>query len=625
MNNSTEKRTIPFWTYLAVAGIYFVPLLLFILCGEMFGIFTDAENKMFLRHPLTISLLAISLIECALLCRWMRSLFDRYQEGSLSAEIFNKRAKFIALFNIAAPILNSLFMGMNATLIPKMMGTSLQNFQGYNSFIITLLHGYACECSFGLIFYVLYIRLFESAVSTVPFTREQITMSLTKRNLLTLLFILSASFVFIYVFVYVPTNIEKDHQYLLNRILFILLYSVADFAAVEALLLSDIRSCLKDINKISNALSNKNYTVEDSLPTNRSELGVITQNINYMKSAIKDILTTIKSSATAALGQSSQMYTNMQKTTDNVQMISSSIQNVNKQVLLQSDGVNESNSSVNSIINNLKNLNAAIEDQSSGIVESSAAVEELIANINSVKDILAKNAKNVEQLSDVSDKGQKVVTAAVNGTEVIRQKSEGILQASSVIQNLSSRTNLLAMNAAIESAHAGEAGKGFAVVADEIRKLSIQTATNSKTIDENLTSLSESIQQITTDIKDVETVFSEIYNLTLTVKNQEEVIANAMLEQTAGNQQVLSGMHSITDSSNRVKDNSTEILSYGEQIEQEMSKLTSVSTEIDESMSDINTNSDSISEIVNITSSGANDMQLSIKELMKLIDTFKLD
>jgi len=319
------------------------------------------------------------------------------------------------------------------------------------------------------------------------------------------------------------------------------------------------------------------------------------------------------------------MYTNMQKTTDNVQMISSSIQNVNKQVLLQSDGVNESNSSVNSIINNLKNLNAAIEDQSSGIVESSAAVEELIANINSVKDILAKNAKNVEQLSDVSDKGQKVVTAAVNGTEVIRQKSEGILQASSVIQNLSSRTNLLAMNAAIESAHAGEAGKGFAVVADEIRKLSIQTATNSKTIDENLTSLSESIQQITTDIKDVETVFSEIYNLTLTVKNQEEVIANAMLEQTAGNQQVLSGMHSITDSSNRVKDYSTEILSYGEQIEQEMSKLTSVSTEIDESMSDINTNSDSISEIVNITSSGANDMQLSIKELMKLIDTFKLD
>ena len=73
MNISTEKRTIPFWTYLAVAGIYFVPLLLFILCGEMFGIFTDAENKMFLRHPLTISLLAISLIECALLCRWMRS------------------------------------------------------------------------------------------------------------------------------------------------------------------------------------------------------------------------------------------------------------------------------------------------------------------------------------------------------------------------------------------------------------------------------------------------------------------------------------------------------------------------------------------------------------------------
>ena len=625
MNTSTEKRTIPFWTYLAVSGLYFVPLVLFILCGELFGIFTDAETKSFVCHPLTITILTASLLECILICRWMKNLFDKYQDGNLSAEIFNKRAKFIALFNIAAPIVNSLFMGMNATLIPKMMGTSLQNFQGYSSLVVTLLHGYACECSFGLVFYVLYIRLFESAVASVPFTREQITMSLTKRNLLTLLFILSASFVFIYVFVYIPANVEKGHQFLLDRIFFILLYSVADFAAVEALLLSDIRTCLKDINKVSNALSNKDYTIEDALPTNRSELGVITQNMNYMKTAIKEVLKTIETAAKTSLGQSTQMFTNMQKTTDNVEKIASSIQNVNKQVLLQSDGVNESNSSVNSIINNLKNLNAAIEDQSSGITESSAAVEELIANINSVKDILAKNAKNVEHLSDVSDKGQKVVNAAVNGTEVIRQKSEGILQASSVIQNLSSRTNLLAMNAAIESAHAGEAGKGFAVVADEIRKLSIQTATNSKTIDENLTSLSDSIQQISNDIKDVETVFSEIYNLTLAVKKQEEVISNAMLEQTAGNQQVLSGMHAITDSSNRVKDNSIEILSYGEQIEEEMSKLTEVSTEIDESMSDINTNSDSISEIVSVTSSGANDMQQSIKELMRLIDTFKLD
>ena len=623
--NTSSKRTISIWTYFSMAGLYMVPLLLYLWLGEAIGMLTKAESILITFHPLTITLLVVAALECAFMCRWMKKLFEKCQAEAISVDLFNKRIKFIALFNIAAPIVNATLIGMNTTIIPLMNGATLQNFQGYSSLLVTCLQGFASECGYGLVFYVLQIRLFESAVSSIPFTNKQITMSLTKRNLLTLLFVLASAFIFIFVFIYIPANIDRGHRYLIESILIILIFEVIDFAVIEALLLSDIRSCLKDINRISNALSDNNYTAEDALPTNRSELGVIIQNINYMKSSIKEVLKTIENAAKASLNQSAQMYTNMQKTSDNVGKITSSIQNVNKQVLLQSDGVTESSSSVNSIINNLKNLNAAIEDQSSGITESSAAVEELIANINSVKDILAKNAQNVEHLSDVSDKGQKVVTAAVNGTEIIRQKSEGILQASSMIQNLSSRTNLLAMNAAIESAHAGEAGKGFAVVADEIRKLSIQTATNSKTIDENLTSLSESIQQITNDIKDVETVFSEIYNLTLAVKKQEEVISNAMLEQTAGNQQVLAGMHSITDSSNRVKDNSTEILSYGEQIEQEMSKLTEVSTEIDESMSDINTNSDSISEIVNITSSGANDMQFSIKELMKLIDTFKLD
>ncbi len=81
--------------------------------------------------------------------------------------------------------------------------------------------------------------------------------------------------------------------------------------------------------------------------------------------------------------------------------------------------------------------------------------------------------------------------------ESIRKAADGVSgvgEMIGVIQDVSDRTNLLAMNAAIQAAHAGNAGKGFAVVAGEVRKLAETTGGNVRDIASSLGSIIEQIK-----------------------------------------------------------------------------------------------------------------------------------
>lgn len=136
------------------------------------------------------------------------------------------------------------------------------------------------------------------------------------------------------------------------------------------------------------------------------------------------------------------------------------------------------------------------EVQSNAVIKTSTYVEQLSANIDSI----SNNTKQVQEAilttRRSASEALKLVAELLGGMDRIRahsiaseKKIRGLgdpsRQISSIVAtigDIAARTDLLALNASIESIRAGEHGRGFAVVAEEVRKLAEQTSQASREI-----------------------------------------------------------------------------------------------------------------------------------------------
>ncbi len=141
----------------------------------------------------------------------------------------------------------------------------------------------------------------------------------------------------------------------------------------------------------------------------------------------------------------------------------------------------EVNANVNQLVSNFQKLNGKVVEVENYLQASLKMIEE--------------NRNTLESINRFKTDLKEEFNIALINNQSLEAYSKVINQTIDYIKKMSSQINLLAINAAIESARAGESGKTFAVVAGEIRKLAIESGNATGEIETTINRISGKINQ----------------------------------------------------------------------------------------------------------------------------------
>lgn len=183
-------------------------------------------------------------------------------------------------------------------------------------------------------------------------------------------------------------------------------------------------------------------------------------------------------------------------------------------------------------------LSSRTEQQAAALEQTAASMEELTATVKQNADNAHHASKLAADASNKASDGGRMVSGVVNTMGGISASSKKISEITAVINSIAFQTNILALNAAVEAARAGEQGRGFAVVASEVRTLASRSAQAAKEIEGLISDSVTLIDKGSSEVVEAGETMKGIVDAVRRVTDIMQEIAAASDEQSRGIDQV---------------------------------------------------------------------------------------
>lgn len=235
---------------------------------------------------------------------------------------------------------------------------------------------------------------------------------------------------------------------------------------------------LVKVSTIIEDVANGNIEADFSVvKESNDEIGLIIEKMKELTQSLGSIVGKIRNSSDTMSSNSYELNDTSSQTLAANNEISKAVEDVAEGSTGMAASISKINENLLEMSNETKDINESVNE----IRNQTTAVQDSSKIMND----------KIKSMQDSSHKMDEGISAISKRIETVNTTVDKVSNIVSVIEEISSETNLLSLNASIEAARAGDAGKGFAVVAQEIRVLSDNTNTELENIKQIISSLVE--------------------------------------------------------------------------------------------------------------------------------------